>query len=253
MLGHVERPCLGWVLGSGPRVAVEVGRARRGQAELLGVGVLVVDEHDVAAGAVSRLAAMEARKPAAQCTHSGRSGSSSRRSSSACIGTCGEPGIATRGALVVTAYVEHDRAVASLVGAASTAGPRSARRGRTRLRGPRRPAPRPSRRPSRRAGRCRCAPAGAGRRRRRRRTLADQRQRGAPRDQPAEVGGELAAELDADAAGDVGLRRRAVRPRRSTTHSPRAIRSRNAPGSTDSGGLRSAGPGPARFRGAMWA
>ena len=75
--------------------------------------------------------------------------------------------------------------------------------------------------------------------------LADQRQRGAPAVEPAQVGDEVVGQLEARASRRGARRRSAVRSRRSTTHSPASIRRRSSAGSTGSGGDRSTGAGPA--------
>ena len=82
--------------------------------------------------------------------------------------------------------------------------------------------------------------------------LAEQGDRRAPRDEPAEVGREAAVEAEVQGARGVPAAN-AVRVRRSTTHSPASIRLRSSVASASSGGLRSGSPGPAALAGPMCA
>ena len=69
--------------------------------------------------------------------------------------------------------------------------------------------------------------------------LAEQGERGAPRDQPAEVGREAAVEAEVERCRATWPAANAVRLRRSTTHSPASMRRRSSAGSACAGADRS--------------
>ena len=85
------------------------------------------------------------------------------------------------------------------------------------------------------------------------RAVAEQGQRGAPRDKPAEVAREVGAVLEAQSDPVTCPAANARRLRRSTTHSPALIRAASWAGPATAGGDRSAAPGPAALAGPMWA
>ena len=142
---------------------------------------------------------MLARKPAAQCTHSWPPGTSSRRSQQAVQRDVRRADEAAGGSLVVAAHVQHPRLrlVGEGAGEVGEGPPRIAAGagGRSELRD----------RPDRGArGTVDADPdqlaLGVGDLLM---ALADQREGCAPRDDPAQVGRELLAEGDPDAAGEV--------------------------------------------------